>query len=281
MEHLKTESLIKVKKTTPNKNGKDHHHQIRLNRFLAMAGVGSRRNCDGFILEGRVKVNDKPVVRLGMRVDPETDVVEFDGKIIEPPNERIYILLNKPLRTVTTAKDDKKRRTVIDLIGAPRRLFPVGRLDYNTTGALLITNDGDLTYYLIHPRFQIKKVYRVMLNKVIRPIDLHHFQNGIDLDGRKTMRCKARELRRMGNRSYLEVELHEGRNRQIRRMFEVLGYHVEQLHRNNFAGMEVNDLNPGEWRELTSGEVRKLKALVERNKSEVTNGDSNLTNDKE
>lgn len=251
-----------------------------MNRFLAMAGIGSRRNCDGFILEGRVKVNNEPVIRLGMRVDPDNDVVEFDGNVVTAPNELLYILLNKPLRTVTTAKDDKKRRTVIDLIAAPRRLFPVGRLDYNTTGALLITNDGELTYYLIHPKFQIKKVYRVMLNKLIRPIDLHHFQNGLDLDGRKTIPCKAREVRRMGNRSYLEVELHEGRNRQIRRMFEILGYHVEQLHRNNFAGLDVNELNPGEWRELTRGEVQRLKTLVEKNKSIVTDDEGRQTNHK-
>jgi pseudouridine synthase len=269
MENLKR--MKRVKKNNQSKNGT---HLIRLNRFLAMAGIGSRRNCDTYIIEGRVTVNEEPVDRLGMRVDPENDVVLFDGKPVNPPQKRIYILLNKPLRTITTAKDDQRRRTVIDLIGAPQRLFPVGRLDYNTTGALLITNDGDLSYYLIHPRFQVKKTYRVMLNRIIRPIDLHHFQNGVLLDDRKTAPCKARELRRVGNRSFLEVELHEGRNRQIRRMFETLGYSVEQLHRVSFAGIQVHDLNPGEWRELTPDEVRYLKDLVEEQKEEV------LLNDK-
>ena len=263
MENL---TKMKKKKMTENKNGA---HLIRLNRFLAMAGIGSRRSCDTFILEGRVTVNEEPVERLGMRVDPENDVVLFDGKPVSPPQDLLYVLLNKPLRTVTTAKDDRKRRTVIELIGAPQRLFPVGRLDYNTTGALLITNDGELAYYLIHPRFEVKKTYRVMLNKIIRPIDLHHFQNGIVLDGTKTSPCKARELRRAGNRSFLEVELHEGRNRQIRRMFEVLGYNVEQLHRTSFAGLQVQELNPGEWRELTASEVEYLKDMVEKQKSEV------------
>lgn len=235
---------------------------IRLNRYLAMAGIGSRRSCDKYISEGRVKVNGEVVTRLGVRVDPERDQVTYDDQPVSPDEEMIYILVNKPLKTVTTARDERNRRTVLDLIGAPRRLFPVGRLDYYTTGALLVTNDGDLAYYLIHPRFEVKKVYRVMLNRIIRAIDLHHFQNGIMLDGKMTAPCKAQELRRMGNRSLLEVELHEGRNRQIRRMFEMLGYHVEELHRIEFAGLNVNNLKTGEWRELTREEVKRLKAEV-------------------
>ncbi len=258
-----------------NRMNRNHHQQtkadntIRLNRFLAMAGVGSRRTCDTYILEGRVTVNDKPVTRLGVRINPNQDRVCFDGKPLESSHKFIYILLNKPIRTVTTVKDEKKRRTVIDLLGIPERLFPVGRLDYYTSGALLITNDGELAYYLMHPRFEVKKIYRVMINKIIRPIDLHHFRNGIVIDGRQTAPCKIREIRRPGNRSYLEVELHEGRNRQIRRMFEVFGYQVEELHRINFAGLSVNDLNPGEWRELTPGEVKRLKELVASQKEKV------------
>lgn len=253
---------------------RDEAHTIRLNRFLAMAGIGSRRTCDTYILEGRVQINGEVVTRLGVRVDPEKDEVRFDGRLVQPVQEFIYILMNKPLRTVTTVRDDRKRRTVMDVLGVNERLFPVGRLDYHTTGALLITNDGELAYYLIHPRFQVKKVYRVLLNKVIRPIDLHHFQSGIDLDGRKTAPCKAKELRRLANRSYLEVELHEGRNRQIRRMFEVLGYHVEELHRKRFAGLDVGDLKEGEWRELTPREVRALKQLVEEQKKQLLERDS-------
>ena len=267
MKSMKPMKMSKMQKNQPD--AAPSGQMIRLNRFLAMAGIGSRRNCDAFILEGRVTVNDAAVDRLGVRVDPEHDVVTFDGRRVTPPEAYVYILLHKPLRTVTTAKDDRKRRTVLDLIGTDQRLFPVGRLDYNTTGALLITNDGDLSYHLIHPRFMVKKVYRVMLNKMIRPIDLHHFQNGVMLDDRKTSPCKAREMRRMDNRSYLEVELHEGRNRQIRRMFETLGYQVEELSRANFAGLQVNDLNPGEWRELTAGEVRMLKRMVEEQKDTV------------
>jgi len=240
----------------------DNREKIRLNRYLAMAGVGSRRVCDQYIVQGRVKVNGRVISTLGSRVDPRKDVVEFDNQRVRPMEYFIYILMNKPLRTVTTVKDEKGRRTVIDLLGIPERLFPVGRLDYLTTGALLITNDGELAYYLTHPRFEVKKRYRVLLDKMIRPIDLHRFQRGIDLDGRLTAPCRAEELRRIDNRSYLEVELHEGRNRQIRRMFETLGYGVEELHRIEFAGLRVSDLKPGEWRELTPREVKRLKRLI-------------------
>lgn len=243
--------------------------KIRLNRFLAMAGIASRRTCDQYIQEGRVKVNGQVVTTLGVRVDPQNDVVEFDNDRVFPRRYFIYILMNKPPRTVTTVKDERGRKTVIDVLGIPERLFPVGRLDYNTTGALLITNDGEMTYYLTHPRFEVKKVYRVLLNKMIRPIDLHRFQTGIELDGVMTAPCRAEELRRIDNRSYLEVELHEGRNRQIRRMFSRLGYEVEELHRVEFAGLRVSDLKPGEWRELTAEEVKRLRRLVAQQREKI------------
>ncbi len=249
------------KQMNPPKN--NERKQIRLNRFLAISGIDSRRKCDHYILEGRVKVNGETVERLGERIDPEKDRVTFDGKPVKAAQNFVYILLNKPLHTVTTVSDERKRRTVIDILNLPRRLFPVGRLDFNTTGALLITNDGDLAYFLMHPKFEVKKTYRVMLDGLIRPVDLHHFRNGIVMDGRKTAPCKVKELRRIDNCSFLEVELHEGRNRQIRRMFEMLGYQVETLNRVNFAGLNVNDLKPGEWRELTRGEVQRLKKMVE------------------
>jgi pseudouridine synthase len=252
-------------------NQPNNTEQIRLNRYLAMAGLGSRRTCDEMIAAGRVKVNGEVVTQMGMRINPETDVVECDGKKVEHKEPKIYILLNKPLKTVTTVKDDRRRRTVLDVVKLPHRIYPVGRLDYYTTGVLLLTNDGDLAYHLIHPKFGVPKVYRVLLDKVIRPIDLHHFQNGIEIDGKKTAPCKAQELRRINNCSYLEVELHEGRNRQIRRMFEALGYHVEELERISFAGIELGDLKPGDWRELTREEVKKLKQLVESFKAKKLN----------
>ncbi len=244
-------------------------NRIRLNRFLAMCGVGSRRKCDEIIASGQVKLNGEVVTRMGVRIDPERDVVEYQGERLSLQKNFLYILLNKPLKTVTTLKDEKHRKTVVDVVNIPERIFPVGRLDYNTTGALLLTNDGELAYFLAHPKFEVSKIYRVLLNKRIRPIDLHYFRLGIELDGRKTAPCRAEELRIIDNCSYLEVELHEGRNRQIRRMFDVLGYQVKELHRIEFAGLRVSDLKEGEWRLLNEEEVARLKRMVEERKHEV------------
>ncbi|MEJ2635514.1 MAG: pseudouridine synthase [Calditrichia bacterium] len=243
--------------------------KIRLNRFLAMSGLGSRRKCDDLIVQGVIRVNGEVITKLGTQIDPRKDVVEYSGTRVRPDEKLIYILLNKPLRTVTTASDEKRRKTVLDIVKIEQRIFPVGRLDYNTTGALLLTNDGDLAYFLSHPRFEVSKVYRVLLDKRIRPIDLHHFRNGIELDDRKTAPCRAEEVRIIDNRSYLEIELHEGRNRQIRRMFEALDYRVDELQRAEFAGLRINDLKEGEWRLLTPREIQSLKKMVQERRHEV------------
>jgi len=255
---------------------KSDSNSIRLNRYLAMAGIGSRRKCDEFIKQGRVEVNGQKIIQMAVSVTPGEDTVKFDGKIIEARKRFIYILMNKPMHTVCTVQDEKGRKTVIDLLKIPpsglvdERLFPVGRLDFNTTGALLITNDGDLTYHLIHPRFEVRKVYRALLDKLIRPIDLHHFQSGLNLEEFRTSPCKIRELRVINNCSYLEIEMHEGKNRQIRRMFQALGYEVDELERVEFAGLKVNRLKHGEWRELTSDEIKKLKKIVARHKQSIS-----------
>jgi len=237
-----------------------------------MSGVASRRNCDQYILNERVQVNGKIVTEMGTRIREGFDEVKFDGKIVKPVTRLVYILLNKPPRSVCTVKDEKGRKTVLDIIKMPERIYPVGRLDFNTTGSLLITNDGEITYYLAHPRFKVKKVYHALLNKRIRPTDLQYFQNGINLDGRKTAPCKIKEIRiitiydyKTGenyNCSYLEIEIHEGRNRQIKRMFQNLGYEVEELERIEFAGLRTTGLKEGEWRNLAASEIRHLKKLV-------------------
>ncbi len=244
-------------------------NEMRLNRYLAMCGVGSRRKCDELIAAGLVQVNDKVVTEMGERLKPDEDVVKFKGKVVEPEENRVYILLNKPLRTITSADDEKKRRTVLDVVKMRVRIFPVGRLDYNTTGALLLTNDGELAYKLSHPKYEISKLYRVLLDSRIRPIDLHHFRRGIELEGEMTAPCRAEELRILDNCSYLEIELHEGRNRQIRKMFESLGYKVRELHRIEYAGLRVSDLKTGAWRNLHPQEVRRLKKLVGSRKEEL------------
>lgn len=243
--------------------------KIRLNRYLAMCGIGSRRKCDEYIANGEVRVNGETVTQMGVRVNPDEQVVEFRGMQVKGEEESVYILMNKPLRTLTTASDQKKRKTVLDIVDIDERIFPVGRLDYNTTGALLLTNDGDISYFLAHPKFEVSKKYRVLLDRKIRPIDLYHFRRGIELDGKKTASCRIDELRIIDNASYLEVELHEGRNRQIRRMFEALGYRVRELHRIEFAGLRVNNMKEGQWRKLSVAEVRRLKEIVRQFKSEV------------
>jgi len=238
--------------------------KIRLNRYLALCGLGSRRKCDELIAAGAIRVNGMVMVEMGIRIDPDRDVVDYYNQRVQPQQKHVYLLLNKPLRVVTTASDEKKRKTVLDIIDMEDRIFPVGRLDFNTTGALLLTTDGKLSYILAHPKFEVSKIYRILLDKRIRPVDLHHFRKGLMLEGRKTAPCKAEEMRIIDNASYMEVELHEGRNRQIRKMFDVLGYQVKKLHRIEFAGLRVDNLKTGEWRQLTGEEIGKLRQLTEK-----------------
>ena len=235
---------------------------MRLNKFLAHAGIASRRKCDDLILAGYVKVNGVKVKKVGVVIDEEKDKVTFKGKPVVLDKRKIYAVLNKPRGVVTTAKDEFRRKTVLDLLAIQERVFPIGRLDYDTTGVLLLTNDGELTNRLLHPNYKVEKVYRVLLNKVIRPIDLHKLRNGVELDGRKTQPCEITELRIVDNGSFLEMKIFEGRNRQIRRMFELFGYEVLELERISFAGIKATGLQPGEWRYLTEKEVSHLKKEV-------------------
>jgi len=235
---------------------------IRLNKYLASAGIASRRKCDDLIMAGKVRVNGEIITQLGVRIDETRDLVEFEDRPIKPTEQRVYILLNKPVEVVTTVADEHNRPTVIELVNYNTRIFPVGRLDYRSTGALLLTNDGELSNLLIHPRYKVKKVYNVLLDKRIRPIDLYHFEHGIMLDGKMTMPCKAREIRIVDNCSFLEIEMREGRNRQIRRMMRDLGYEVEELDRISFANLSITGLQRGQWRLLTEEELKHLKAEV-------------------
>ena len=235
---------------------------MRLNKYLAHCGIASRRKCDELIKAGYVKVNGKTVREMGATVDEYRDTVFFKGKKVELQEKYLYVLLNKPQGVVTTASDEHNRDTVLDLVGLPERIYPVGRLDYNTTGVLLLTNDGALTNHLLHPNYKTEKIYHALLNKKVRPIDLHKLQKGIELDGRMTLPCSIREIRIVDNCSFLEIVLREGRNRQIRRMFELLHYNVEELERISFAGLTARNLQPGEWRYLTDNELTRLKEEV-------------------
>lgn len=232
---------------------------MRLNKFLAHAGIASRRKCDDLILAGEIKVNGVRVDKVGIVIDETKDDITFKGQRIRLHEEYIYVMLHKPRGVVTTASDQYNRKTVLDLLTVPERIYPVGRLDYDSTGVLLLTNDGEMTNHLLHPGYKAEKIYRVLIDKLIRPIDLHQLQKGVEIDGVRTLPCRITELRRLDNRSLLEIELREGRNRQIRRMFEVFDYSVEELHRISFAGLKLGQLRPGEWRYLNKKEIAQLK----------------------
>jgi pseudouridine synthase len=232
---------------------------MRLNRYLAQAGIASRRKCDDLILQGKVKLNGETVSELGVRIDEFQDEILFEDKPVRLPQKFKYILLNKPAGYVTTAKDEYKRHTVMDLIPIPERIFPVGRLDYDTTGLLLLTNDGQLSNQLLHPKYKFEKTYHVLLDKLIKPIALHHLQQGVELDGKKTAPCKIHQIRVIDNCSFLEVRIHEGRNRQIKRMFELYDYEVEELDRIGFGPLTLTGVKRGEWRYLKQAEVDSLK----------------------
>ena len=236
---------------------------MRLNKFLAHAGIASRRKCDELIEAGHVQVNGEEVTRLGVVIDEEKDKITFKGDLVQLKSDYTYVVLNKPRGVVTTANDQFARQTVVDLIGIVERIYPVGRLDFDTSGALILTDDGDLTNTLIHPNYKVTKVYHAILDKVIRPIDLHKLREGVELDDKKTMPCKIREIRIINNCSFLEIELQEGRNRQIRRMFELFEYQVDELERISFAGITAKGLQPGEWRYLKAQEIATLSGRVQ------------------
>lgn len=243
-------------------NRKDHQEDIRLNKFLAHCGVASRRTADELIQQGRVELNGSVVTELGIRIDPRKDTVAVDGEIVRLPEKYTYILLNKPKDTITTVSDERERRTVMDLVPLRGRLFPVGRLDRNTTGALLLTNDGELAHCLMHPRYQVAKAYIVRLDKPLSEKDRFQLLRGVRIDRKP---AKAEEVTVIGNSRHREVGvvLHEGRNRQIRKMFAVLGYAVISLDRVLYAGLSCEGLKRGEWRHLTRQEVEHLRSLLQ------------------
>jgi len=238
--------------------------EMRLNKFLAHAGVCSRREADRWIAEGRVGVNGRVVEELGEKVDPARDRVTVNGKPVRGVEERrIYILLNKPAGRVVSVKDPFGRGTVMDLLrGVPARVYPVGRLDLDTEGALLLTNDGELALRLTHPRYGVTKTYEVRVEGEPREEDLDKARRGIFLEGRRTAPTRVEVLRRSHRRTTLRLEIHEGRKREIRKLFEALGFPVDRLVRFDFAGLTLEGLKPGAWRHLRTAEVRRLKTLA-------------------
>ncbi len=237
--------------------------QIRLNKFLSQAGVASRREADRMIEEGRVAVNGEVIQAMGHKIDEEKDRVEVDGIKVKPEKKHYYVMLNKPPGYLVSLKDSFGRPTVKDLLPTLKgRVFPVGRLDFNSEGLLLLTNDGELAFRLTHPRFEIKKVYRVRIKGTPESSDLRRLERGIILDDKKTAPARIKLLSSSSRESFLRVEIHEGRKREIRRLFDVIGHRVMDLQRMKFGSLSLGKLRKGKWRYLTRDEISRLKSQV-------------------
>ena len=232
----------------------------RLQKFLANAGIASRRKCEELILDGKIEVNGAIVTELGTKVS-EKDIVKYNGKIVKTEEEKIYILLNKPIGYVTTAKDQFNRDTVLDLIKINKRIVPVGRLDMYTSGALILTNDGEFVNMLSHPKNEIDKTYNVTVKGNVTNEDIEQLQKGVKIDDEyitKPAKVKILKIDKEKNISRIQITIHEGKNRQVRKMCEAINKKVLALHRCKIGNIEVKDLKVGNWRYLSKKEVENL-----------------------
>lgn len=235
---------------------------MRLQKYIALCGVTSRRKAEELILEGKVKVNNKIIKELGTIVDPDKDIVKVNDKRIQVEGRKVYIMLNKPVGFVTTLKDEKDRRIVTDLIeGVKERIYPVGRLDADTTGLLILTNDGDLAYKLTHPSTEILKRYIAIVEGVPNKWELEKFRRGLMIDGRMTAEAHVKIAKRYDTESILDISIHEGRNRQVKKMCEAINHPVKKLKRIAIGELEIGGLDIGNWRYLEDDEVEYLKKL--------------------
>jgi 23S rRNA pseudouridine2605 synthase len=255
---------MRMTRTSPpsTEDGGASPYPMRLQKFLARAGAASRRGSEDLMTAGRVTVNGVVVAELGAKVDPSVDAVAVDGVVVRLADGPAYFAMNKPRGVMTTMKDPQGRRTVVDLFprDAPAGLFPVGRLDYDTEGLLLLTTDGDLAHVLMHPRHHVTKTYLATVDGVPGEDDLARLREGVELDDGVTAPADARVVRRAGGRSVVELRIREGRKRQVRRMMGAVGHPVVELKRTAFGPVELEELDCGEVRPLTAGEVDGLKS---------------------
>lgn len=235
----------------------EEEKKMRLQKFMAHCGVASRRAAEQMILAGRVRVNGRAVNELGTSVDPVLDQVEVDGVLIRPEKEHVYLMLNKPVGYITSVKDNFSRPTVLDLVNLDRRIYPVGRLDYDSEGLILLTDDGELTHLLTHPRHAYIKRYYVETDLALSEAALAQLRTGIDIGDYVT---RPAEVTRQNGKA-LVIGIHEGKNRQVRRMIEAVGASVTLLRRLSIGPLELGGLKKGAWRHLTPEEVSQLKAL--------------------
>ena len=236
----------------------------RLQKIIANNGYCSRRKAEELIEKGKVSVNGEIVTNLGTKANV-SDTIIVEGNKLEYPNKE-YILFYKPRGIVSTTNDEKGRKTVVDLIETENRLYPVGRLDYDTSGLLLLTNDGELTNLLIHPKNEIQKQYIAKIDTAVNPQIVKKLSSGVIIDGKKTTaeRVKIKKLDRRKNKTIVEIVIHEGKYHQVKRMFEEIGYNVESLKRERFAFLDLKGLNSGEYRHLTTKEVKILYSLAKK-----------------
>ena len=234
--------------------------EIRLQKFLADAGIASRRKCEELILNNKILVNGKNAI-LGQKVIPEKDKIEYNGNIIKLSNKKIYIILNKPIGYVTTAKEQFDRPYVIELIKIKERIVPVGRLDMYTSGALILTNDGEFVYKVTHPKHEINKTYTVTVKGIVNEDDINNLKIGVKIDVNYiTKPAKVKILKKdyENDISRIEITIHEGKNRQVRKMCEAIGKKVLALHRAKIGNLGVKDLKIGKWRYMTDKEVKDI-----------------------
>lgn len=237
--------------------------EIRLQKYIADCGIASRRKAEELIKQGKIKINGQIVTELGTKINPQKDVVLYNDKQIQNDNKYVYILLNKPIGYVTTVKDQFNRESVLDLVKVKERIVPVGRLDMYTSGALILTNDGDFVYQVTHPKHEIDKTYTVTIKGKVTDEAIQKLRDGVEIEDREiyiTKPAKVKILKIDGekNQSRLEITIHEGKNRQVRKMCEAIGHKVLALHRSKIAGIDVKDLPLGKWRYLTEKEVEKI-----------------------
>jgi len=241
--------------------------EVRLQKILSQAGIASRRAAEQLIADGRVMINGKTVTEMGTKVDPATSEIKVDGRRVKSAERHRYILLYKPAGVVTTASDPQRRRTVMDLLaGVPERVYPVGRLDYETEGLLIMTNDGDLAAMLTHPRHGVERTYEAHVAGMPDEAALERLRTGIPLDGHRTLPADVTLVNR-GKRDrhgIIRMTIREGRNRQVRRMLEAVGHPVRELVRTRIGSLTDRYLKPGRWRDLTDAEVKALQALSAR-----------------
>lgn len=231
---------------------------MRLNKYIAQAGIASRRKADELTANGNVKVNGKVMKEQGYKVQ-DGDVVEVNGVVIEPTGKTVYLALNKPLGYVTTMNDEHGRLTVADLVAdVNERVFPVGRLDYNTTGLLIMTNDGNMAYKLMHPKHEVTKTYRARVAGYLSDTKISKLRKGVDIGGFVTSRARVQVIKQLERSTIVEIEIHEGKNRQVRKMFNAVGCPVQELERIAIGNIKLGHLRPGHYRKLTKEEVEYL-----------------------